>query len=125
MTNLLISLVKNERIITTLGRAKELRIIADKVVTLAKKNTSASITQLSKFIKSERREVISKLLTDLAPRFSERNGGYTRVIKYGYRRGDGAETAIIEYLDRPVAVKKAVVPTEAKETDTVDAEVVE
>lgn len=98
LCNLLNALVKNERIETTLGRAKELKRVADKAVTLAKKNTQASITQLSKVVKSEREVVIAKLLNDLAPRFAQREGGYTRIIKLGFRRGDAAPTAVVEYL---------------------------
>jgi len=106
MNNLLSSLIKHERITTTLGRAKELKIIADKIITLAKKNTSASITSISRQIISEREIVIDKLLKDLGPRFKERNGGYTRIIKLGYRRGDGAPTAIVEYLGEDESVSK-------------------
>jgi large subunit ribosomal protein L17 len=98
MLGLLNSIVKYERVKTTVTRAKELRIIAERVVTLAKKNTQASITQLTKYIKSERELLITKLLKELAPRFAARNGGYTRIIKVGARRGDAAPTAIIEYL---------------------------
>ncbi len=108
MTNLLISLVKHERLTTTLVRAKELSILADKIITLAKKNTQASIVELTKYIKSEREIVIPKLVNELAPRFSARAGGYTRVVKLGYRRGDAAPTAVIEYLDSKIADPKEV-----------------
>jgi large subunit ribosomal protein L17 len=87
-------------------RAKELQKVADKAVTLAKKNTAASITQLSKLVKSDREIVITKLLKELGPRFAAREGGYTRIIKLGFRRGDAAPTAIIEYLGTDEAVKK-------------------
>lgn len=109
LCNLLNSLVKSERIQTTFGRAKELQKIADKAVTLAKKNTTASICQLTKIVKSDREEVISKLLKEIGPRFAERNGGYTRIVKLGFRRGDAAPTALIEYLkaDETTAKKKA------------------
>ena len=106
LCNLLNSLVKSERIQTTLIRAKELQKIADKAVTLAKKNTAASITQLSKIVKSDREIVITKLLKEIGPRFAAREGGYTRIIKLGFRRGDAAPTAIIEYLGADEAVKK-------------------
>lgn len=108
LCNMLNSLVKSERITTTLGRAKELQKLADKAVTLAKKNTSASITSLTRMVKTEREIVITKLLKELGPRFQDRNGGYTRVIKLGFRRGDGAATAIVEYLkdDEKVTPKK-------------------
>ena len=104
--NLLNSLVKSERIQTTLIRAKELQKVADKAITLAKKNTTASITQLSKLVKSDREEVITKLLKELGPRFANREGGYTRIIKLGFRRGDAAPTALIEYLGADESVKK-------------------
>ena len=106
LCNLLNSLVKSERIQTTLMRAKELQKVADKAVTLAKKNTAASITQLSKLVKSDREIVITKLLKELGPRFAAREGGYTRIIKLGFRRGDAAPTALIEYLGADETVKK-------------------
>ena len=106
LCNLLNSLVKSERIQTTLMRAKELQKVADKAITLAKKNTAASITQLSKLVKSDREIVITKLLKELGPRFAAREGGYTRIIKLGFRRGDAAPTAIIEYLGADESVKK-------------------
>ncbi len=106
LCNLLNSLVKSERIQTTLIRAKELQKVADKAITLAKKNTTASITQLSKLVKSDREEVITKLLKELGPRFANREGGYTRIIKLGFRRGDAAPTALIEYLGADESVKK-------------------
>jgi len=106
LCNLLNSLVKSERIQTTLIRAKELQKIADKAVTLAKKNTTASITQLSKLVKSDREEVITKLLKEIGPRFANREGGYTRIIKLGFRRGDAAPTALIEYLSADETAKK-------------------
>ena len=118
LSNMLGSLVKHERIITTLGKAKELSKLADKAVTLAKKNTTASITKLSSLVRNEREIVIDKLLKNLGPRFKNRNGGYTRVLKYGFRRGDGAPTAIIEYL--PADEKAANVVA-----DSIDNEVVE
>jgi len=127
LCNLLNSLVKSERIQTTLMRAKELQKIADKAVTLAKKNTAASITQLSKLVKSDREEVITKLLKELGPRFATREGGYTRIIKLGFRRGDAAPTALIEYLGADESVKKkakkAAPKAEAKAAEAPAAEV--
>ncbi len=114
MTNLLASLVKHERIVTTLVRAKELSKIADKVITLAKKGTDASMIQLARHLKYERTLVITKLVKEIAPRLQDRQGGYTRVIKLGFRRGDGAETAIVEY----VGADANIVPKEIKEEET-------
>ena len=124
LCNLLNSLVKSERIQTTLIRAKELQKIADKAVTLAKKNTTASITQLSKLVKSDREEVITKLLKEIGPRFANREGGYTRIIKLGFRRGDAAPTALIEYLSAGETVKKKAKKAAPKaEAKAVEAEV--
>lgn len=116
LCNLLNSLVKSERIQTTFGRAKELQKIADKAVTLAKKNTTASISQLTKMVKSDREEVIAKLLKEIGPRFAERNGGYTRVVKLGFRRGDAAPTAIVEYLRAEETTKKKAKKRTVKKT---------
>lgn len=128
LCNLLNSLVKSERIQTTVGRAKELQKIADKAVTLAKKNTTASISQLTKMVKTDREEVITKLLREIGPRFAERNGGYTRVVKLGFRRGDAAPTAIIEYLKaEETTVKKKVAKKRVAKKETapvVEAETV-
>jgi len=121
LCNMLNSLVKNERIQTTFGRAKELQKIADKAVTLAKKNTTASISQLTKIVKSDREEVITKLLKEIGPRFASRAGGYTRIIKVGFRRGDAAPTVIIEYLSADEPAKKA----KKKKTVKKEAPVVE
>ena len=125
LCNLLNSLVKSERIQTTLMRAKELQKIADKAVTLAKKNTTASITQLSKLVKSDREEVITKLLKEIGPRFANREGGYTRIIKLGFRRGDAAPTALIEYLGADETVKKKAKKAPKAEAVAAEAPVAE
>lgn len=122
LCNLLNSLVKSERIQTTLMRAKELQKVADKAITLAKKNTAASITQLSKLVKSDREIVITKLLKELGPRFSAREGGYTRIVKLGFRRGDAAPTAIIEYLSADESVKKKAKKAAPKAAEAPKAE---
>ena len=120
IANMLKSLIDNGRIVTTITKAKELRRHADKMVTLAKKNTLSSRRQaVSKLMvrynalsnkqareaKSDKktayntdRNVISKLFDDLGPRFSDRNGGYTRIIRMENRVGDNAQTCLIEFL---------------------------
>ena len=118
LCNLLNSLVKNERLHTTFGRAKELQKIADKAITLAKKNTSASISQLTKIVKSEREIVITKLLKELGPRFEKRDGGYTRILKTGFRRGDAAPTVIIEYLGADESPVKKPKKKKSKKIET-------
>lgn len=89
-------LLENGRIETTLTRAKEVRCIADKMITLGKTNTLHSKRQALSFI--TKREVVKKLFDEIAPAYAERNGGYTRVLKTGPRRGDAAEMAIIELV---------------------------
>ena len=89
-------LLENGRIETTVTRAKEVRPIAEKMITLGKKNTLAAKRQALAFITKE--EVVVKLFNEIAPSYADRNGGYTRVLKIGPRRGDGAEMAIIELV---------------------------
>ncbi|PWM69903.1 MAG: 50S ribosomal protein L17 [Clostridiales bacterium] len=89
-------LLENGRLETTVYRAKEIRSLTDKMITLGKKNTLASKRQALAFITKE--EVVVKLFDEIAPSYAERNGGYTRVLKIGPRRGDGAEMAIIELV---------------------------
>ncbi|MBO4934848.1 MAG: 50S ribosomal protein L17 [Clostridia bacterium] len=96
MRGMVTALLEHGRIETTLYRAKELRSVADKMVTLGKKNTLHSRRQALAFITKE--DVVSKLFNEIAPRYESRNGGYTRVIKTGPRRGDAAEMAIIELV---------------------------
>ena len=94
--NLVTSLLDKERIRTTLPRAKELRPIAEKMITLGKRESLHARRQALAYIKDP--AVVAKLFETLAPRFSQRNGGYTRIIKVGFRDGDGAQMAIIEML---------------------------
>ena len=89
-------LLENGRIETTVYRAKEVRSLTDKMITLGKKNTLASKRQALAFITKE--EVVVKLFNEIAPSYADRNGGYTRVLKIEPRRGDGAEMAIIELV---------------------------
>ena len=89
-------LLENGRLETTVYRAMEVRSLTDKMITLGKKNTLASKRQALAFITKE--EVVVKLFNEIAPSYADRNGGYTRVLKIGPRRGDGAEMAIIELV---------------------------
>jgi large subunit ribosomal protein L17 len=95
--NQLASLVESGRIHTTLSKAKELRPIAEKVVTKGKRGTVDARRQVRRWI--SRRDLVKKLFDDVAPRFQERNGGYLRILKLGPRPGDGAEMAILEWVD--------------------------
>lgn len=89
-------LLENGQIKTTLSRAKEVAPLAEKMVTLAKKNNLASYRQALAFITKE--DVAKKLFDEIGPKYAERNGGYTRIVKIGPRRGDAAEMAIIELV---------------------------
>ena len=89
-------LLENGRLETTVYRAKEVRALTDKMITLGKKNALAAKRQALAFITKE--EVVVKLFNEIAPSYADRNGGYTRVLKIGPRRGDGAEMAIIELV---------------------------
>ena len=90
-------LLENGRIQTTITRAKEVAPVAEKMVTIGKKNTLAARRQAMTYIKKE--DVVKKLFDDIAPKYSERNGGYTRIMRIGPRRGDAAEMAIVELVD--------------------------
>jgi large subunit ribosomal protein L17 len=89
-------LMENGKIETTVTRAKEVRSAAESVITTAKKNDLHAKRQVFSFITKE--TVAKKVIDDIAPRYSERKGGYTRIIKIGPRRGDAAEMAIIELI---------------------------
>jgi len=95
--NQLLSLLQKERIITTLPKAKELQPIAERMVTLGRKNTVHARRLVNRWVAD--RQVIKKLFGEIAPRFASRPGGYTRIVKLGPRKGDGAELAILEFVD--------------------------
>ena len=90
-------LLENGQVETTLTRAKEVRSVAEKMITLGKKNTLASRRAALAYITKE--EVVSKVFNELAPLYAECNGGYTQIFKLGARRGDGAEMAIVKLID--------------------------
>ncbi|OVE80672.1 50S ribosomal protein L17 [bacterium K02(2017)] len=94
--NMASSLIEHGRIQTTLEKAKELRSIADKLVTLGKSDTVHSRRQAFSFIRNK--DAVKKLFSEIAPSFEERKGGYTRIYRLGQRAGDAAKMAIIEYL---------------------------
>ena len=104
-SNLTSSLLEHEQITITLTRAKELRTFADNMITFAKKGDLNSRRSADGFLRNN--EVVSKLFSNLAERYKERNGGYTRVLKAGFRYGDCAPMAVIELVDRDVNAKGA------------------
>ena len=101
LSNMMTSLFINERVTTTQTRAKELKRTAERVLTCAKKGDLHARRQVLRVIADK--QVVAKLFDELAPRYKSRNGGYTRVIKLGPRRGDGAFMSIVELVDRPGA----------------------
>ena len=104
LKNMLISLVKYEQIKTTLPKAKFLKPQADKIITLGKKDT----LQTSKILVSQLQDtkIADKVKKTLSKRYEKRKGGYTRIIKAGYRYGDNAPMAIIEFVDRDLEAKR-------------------
>ncbi len=99
LSNMMASLFINERITTTQTRAKELKRTAERVLTCAKKGDLHARRQVLRVIADK--QVVAKLFDELGPRYKSRNGGYTRLIKLGPRRGDGAFMSIVELVDRP------------------------
>ncbi len=96
LRSLVTSFLEKERINTTLAKAKAVRPVAEKMITLAKKNSLHTRRKALRFV--YKKDVVKKLFEDIGPRFTERPGGYTRIIKTGLRAGDGAQLAIIELV---------------------------
>ncbi len=108
MRTMVTEFFENEKIITTISKAKELRPVAEKMITLGKRDTLHARRQALSFIR--KKAVVFKLFDSLAPRFADRNGGYTRILRLGIRPGDAAEVALLEFVDaeeRAEAAKKA------------------
>ena len=103
LANLAASLIKHEQIVTTLPKAKELRPFVEKLVTLGKRGDLHARRQAISSVRDV--EQVGKLFAVLGPRYAERNGGYIRVLKAGFRYGDNAPLAVIEFVDRDPAEK--------------------
>ena len=95
--NMVTSLFRYERITTTKSKALEVRKSAEKLITRAKEDTVHNRREVAKFIADEK--ILNKLFTEISPRMKDRNGGYTRVLKLGYRQGDAADVVILELVD--------------------------
>ena len=113
LSNMMASLFINERVTTTQTRAKELKRTAERVLTCAKRGDLHARRQVLRLIADK--QVVAKLFDELGPRYKGRNGGYTRVIKLGPRRGDGAFMSIVELVDRPGVAAEENQETEAAE----------
>ena len=115
--NMATSLLKHEIIRTTLPKAKELRKIAEPLITLGRE--SSVHNQRLAFSRLRDREIVTKLFGEIGPRYSKRNGGYTRILKCGFRKGDNAPMAYIELVDRVIEDKaessEEIKPAKAKE----------
>ncbi|MDC7244873.1 MAG: 50S ribosomal protein L17 [Sphaerochaetaceae bacterium] len=103
--NMVTSLFRYERIETTKAKAKEVQRVAEKMITRAKVDSVHSRRMIARDIKDE--AILAKLFTEIAPLFTERNGGYTRILKTGNRKGDAAEMAILELVERTAKSKKS------------------
>ena len=113
-------LIENGSIETTLTRAKEVRAMAEKMITLGKKNTLASRRAALAYITKE--DTVKKLFDQVAPKYANRNGGYTQIYKLGPRRGDGAEMAIVKLIDYVKPEAKDAKKKEKKADAKKDAE---
>jgi large subunit ribosomal protein L17 len=109
--NQLQSLVDKERIITTLPKAKELRPIAEKVITRGKHGTVHDRRWVLRWVL--KRDLVKKVFDEIAPRFTERPGGYLRIVKLGPRQGDGAEMAVLELVERESAAPAEAAPKDS------------
>jgi large subunit ribosomal protein L17 len=101
--NIVTSLLRYEKIETTLAKAKELRRVAEKMITLGKKGTLSDRRRAAEYVKDK--DIIKKLFDSIAKRYAERKGGYTRIYRLGLRRGDAAQLAVIELVDRDVSAE--------------------
>src|SRR5688572_31462050 len=116
LRNLVTSFLEHGRLMTTLPKAKEIRPLAEKMITLGKRDSLHARRQVQAYLL--RGAIAKRVFETIAPKFADRNGGYSRIIKLGNRKGDGADLAIIELLGSELEVKKAerAAKAEAKES---------
>lgn len=119
LRNQAVSLFRHDRIKTTVEKAKELRRFAEKLITLAKKDTLHARRLAAKDVQDP--EVLRKLFATLGPLYAQRPGGYTRIIKLGFRKGDGAQLALIELVDREPKVEEKPAKGKAKKAAAKEA----
>lgn len=110
LRNMMNSLLEHEAIKTTVPKAKELRRVVEPMITLAKEPTLAN--RRLAFNRLRDRDIVTKLFDELGPRFANRNGGYLRILKFGFRQGDNAPMALVELVDRPEPAAEAPVAAE-------------
>jgi large subunit ribosomal protein L17 len=112
LKNMVTSLIEHERIVTTVPKAKEARKMAEKVITLGKKGGLNNVRLAQKIVKD--RVLLQKLFGELKTRYASRKGGYTRLMRGGFRKGDAADIAILELVDRPEAAPAPEAKAEEK-----------
>ncbi len=118
LRNMTVSLFRHEQIFTTVPKAKELRRVAEPLITLGK-SASLANRRLA-FARLRDRDIVGKLFADLGPRFKSRPGGYLRILKYGYRAGDAAPMALVQLVDQ-TAVQSEEQPAETKAAEAAEA----
>ena len=116
--NMSVSLIKHEQISTTLPKAKELRKVIEPMITLAKENTMPKKRRA--FSKLRDRDAVTKLFNELGPRYTQRPGGYIRILKNGYRPGDNAPMAFIEFVDRLQVAESESEKSDLKKTEATE-----
>jgi large subunit ribosomal protein L17 len=114
LRNMTVSLLRHEEITTTLPKAKELRRVVEPMITLGKKPSLAN--RRMAFDRLRDREIVSKLFDDLGPRYAKRNGGYLRILKTGFRKGDNAPLALVSLMDRADETAAPEQPAEKKKS---------
>jgi large subunit ribosomal protein L17 len=115
LRNLVTSFLEHGRLMTTLPKAKEVRPLAEKMITLGKRDNLAARRQVQSYLLKE--AIAKKVFDTIAPKFADRKGGYSRIIKLGNRKGDGADIAIIELLGSELEAKKAERAAKVQEKD--------
>ena len=111
LRNMTVSLLRHETIKTTLPKAKELRRVAERIITLGKSPSLAN--RRLAFDRLRDRDIVGKLFNEIGPRYATRNGGYLRILKCGFRQGDNAPMAFVEMLDQPERSDTPIVEAEA------------
>jgi large subunit ribosomal protein L17 len=119
LNNMVTSLLEHQAIRTTLPKAKEARKIAERIITLGKRGGLSNVRLAARTVKD--RDVLQKVFSEYKDRYAKRPGGYTRIVRLGFRRGDAAEMALLELVDRPETKTAAPVDTEGGTAEATEA----
>ena len=115
LNNMVTSLLEHQAIKTTLPKAKEARKMAERIITLGKRGGLSNVRLAAKIVKNK--DVLQKVFSEYKDRYATRPGGYTRIVKLGFRRGDAAEMALLELVDRPAKPAKGTEATAEQSTE--------